>query len=221
MSEARARLARHRRWVVKIGSSLVTAQGRGLDHAAIADWSAQIAALCARGIQVVLVSSGAVAEGMARLSLPRRPELLHQLQATAAVGQMGLIRAWEHAFQGHALRAAQILLTHEDVADRRRYLNARATLGRLLDLRAVIASLGGQDPGAASSVRKLVGVQHRQAVAEACLRRLGPDGAVAGPEDPADARYEFLLTRCLSIAGGTTQILRTAAAERILGLPRG
>lgn len=90
----------------------------------------------------------------------------------------------------------------------------------LLDLRAVIASLGGQDPGAASSVRKLVGVQHRQAVAEACLRRLGPDGAVAGPEDPADARYEFLLTRCLSIAGGTSQILRNVAAEQLLGLPR-
>ncbi|MEC4612322.1 acyl-CoA dehydrogenase [Tsukamurella tyrosinosolvens] len=90
----------------------------------------------------------------------------------------------------------------------------------LLDLRAVIASLGGQDPGAASSVRKLVGVQHRQAVAEACLRRLGPDGAVAGPEDPADARYEFLLTRCLSIAGGTSQILRNVAAEQLLDLPR-
>lgn len=90
----------------------------------------------------------------------------------------------------------------------------------LLDLRAVIASVGGQDPGPASSVRKLVGVKHRQAVAEACLRSLGPDGAVAGPDDPADARYEFLLTRCLSIAGGTSQILRNVAAEQLLGLPR-
>ncbi|KXO98475.1 acyl-CoA dehydrogenase [Tsukamurella pseudospumae] len=90
----------------------------------------------------------------------------------------------------------------------------------LLDLRAVIASVGGQDPGAASSVRKLVGVRHRQAVAEACLRSLGPDGAVAGPDDPADVRYEFLLTRCLSIAGGTEQILRNVAAEQLLGLPR-
>lgn len=90
----------------------------------------------------------------------------------------------------------------------------------LLDLRAVIASVGGQDPGAASSVRKLVGVQHRQAVAEACLRSLGPDGAVAGQDDPADPRYEFLLTRCLSIAGGTSQILRNVAAEQLLGLPR-
>ncbi len=90
----------------------------------------------------------------------------------------------------------------------------------LLDLRAVIASVGGQDPGAASSVRKLVGVQHRQAVAEACLKRLGPDGALAAPEDPDDARYEFLLSRCLSIAGGTSQILRNVAAEQLLGLPR-
>ncbi|GAA1082731.1 acyl-CoA dehydrogenase [Tsukamurella strandjordii] len=90
----------------------------------------------------------------------------------------------------------------------------------LLDLRAVIASVGGQDPGPASSVRKLVGVQHRQAVAEAWLLCLGPDGALAGPEDPEDERYEFLLTRCLSIAGGTSQILRNVAAERLLGLPR-
>ncbi|WP_248492311.1 acyl-CoA dehydrogenase [Tsukamurella sp. PLM1] len=89
----------------------------------------------------------------------------------------------------------------------------------LLDLRAVIASVGGQDPGPASSVRKLVGVQHRQAVAEACLQALGPDGALAGPEDPADPRYEFLLSRCLSIAGGTSQILRNVAAEQLLGLP--
>ncbi|ADG80375.1 Acyl-CoA dehydrogenase domain protein OS=Tsukamurella paurometabola (strain ATCC 8368 / DSM/ CCUG 35730 / CIP 100753 / JCM 10117 / KCTC 9821 / NBRC 16120/ NCIMB 702349 / NCTC 13040) OX=521096 GN=Tpau_3797 PE=3 SV=1 [Tsukamurella paurometabola] len=90
----------------------------------------------------------------------------------------------------------------------------------LLDLRAVIASVGGQDPGPSSSVRKLVGVQHRQSVAEAALLCLGPDGAVAGPEDPEDERYEFLLTRCLSIAGGTSQILRNVAAEHLLGLPR-
>jgi glutamate 5-kinase len=132
MSPARERLTRLRRWVIKIGSSLVTAQGRGLDHAAMADWSAQIAALVREGHEVVLVSSGAVAEGMARLGLSRRPEVIHQLQATAAVGQMGLIRAWESAFAGHGLKAAQILLTHEDVADRQRYLNARGTLLQLL-----------------------------------------------------------------------------------------
>src|SRR5256885_2997366 len=121
----RTQLKSTRRWVVKIGSSLVTAKGQGLDHAAIRDWCAQIAALRQQGRQIVLVSSGAVAEGMARLGLKKRPSVLHELQASAAVGQMGLVRAWEHAFETHGIRAAQILLTHEDVSDRGRYLNAR------------------------------------------------------------------------------------------------
>lgn len=129
---SRARLTQARRWVIKIGSSLVTAKGRGLDREAIADWCEQIAGLRQQGCEVVLVSSGAVAEGMARLGLTRRPGALHELQATAAVGQMGLVRAWELGFEGHGLRAAQILLTHEDVADRQRYLNARGTFQTLL-----------------------------------------------------------------------------------------
>jgi glutamate 5-kinase len=128
----RNKVAAAKRWVVKIGSSLVTAKGQGLDHAAIGDWCAQIAQLRAQGKQIVLVSSGAVAEGMARLSLKKRPALLHELQAAAAVGQMGLVRAWEHGFESHGIRTAQVLLTHEDVADRGRYLNARATIGQLL-----------------------------------------------------------------------------------------
>lgn len=152
MSDARTRLIPHRRWVIKIGSSLVTAQGRGLDHAAIADWSAQIAALVGQGIEVVLVSSGAVAEGMARLGLSRRPELLHQLQATAAVGQMGLVRAWEHAFQGHGLKAAQILMTHEDVANRQRYLNARGTFLQLLEY-GVVPVVNENDTVAIDEIR--------------------------------------------------------------------
>lgn len=216
MSEARARLARHRRWVVKIGSSLVTAQGRGLDHAAIADWSAQIAALCARGIQVVLVSSGAVAEGMARLSLPRRPELLHQLQATAAVGQMGLIRAWEHAFQVHALRAAQILLTHEDVADRRRYLNARGTFLQLLDYGVVPVvnendtvaideiRLGDNDTLGALTVNLieadlLVILTDQEGLFEADPR-VQPDARLIGEADLSD-------TRLVAMAGGSKGVL--------------
>ncbi len=129
---ARTKVSSAKRWVVKIGSSLLTAKGQGLDHAAIADWCAQIAQLRAQGKQVVLVSSGAVAEGMARLSLKKRPALLHELQAAAAVGQMGLVRAWEHGLEAHRIRAAQILLTHEDVADRGRYLNARGTINQLL-----------------------------------------------------------------------------------------
>ena len=133
----RQTLTRAKRWVIKIGSSLVTAKGQGLDREAIADWCAQIAALRAEGRQIVLVSSGAVAEGMARLGLKKRPSILHELQATAAVGQMGLVRAWELGFEAHGLRAAQILLTHEDVADRGRYLNSRSTLTTLLEFGVV------------------------------------------------------------------------------------
>jgi glutamate 5-kinase len=133
----RERLARARRWVVKIGSSLVTASGRGLDETAIRAWAAELAALRAEGTEVLLVSSGAVAEGMSRLGWQRRPHALHELQAAAAVGQMGLVQAYETAFKAHGLRTAQILLTHDDVSDRQRYLNARSTLRTLAGLGVV------------------------------------------------------------------------------------
>src|SRR5690606_13761390 len=123
-----------RRLVIKVGSSLVTNEGRGLDLEAVDQWSRQIAALHAQDRQIVLVSSGAIAEGMARLGWPRRPRAMHELQAAAAVGQMGLIQAYEAAFARQGIRTAQILLTHEDLADRRRYLNARSTLYTLLAL---------------------------------------------------------------------------------------
>ncbi|HHJ11745.1 MAG TPA: glutamate 5-kinase [Chromatiales bacterium] len=129
--------AQPERWVVKIGSSLVTNDGRGLDHAAIAGWAEQVARLEAQGISVVLVCSGAVAEGMARLGWNRRPRALNRLQAAAAVGQMGLVQSWEKGFAAHGRHAAQVLLTHEDLADRRRYLNARSTLRTLLELGTV------------------------------------------------------------------------------------
>lgn len=148
----RQKLSSAKRWVVKVGSSLVTARGQGLDRAAIADWCAQIAALRADGRQVVLVSSGAVAEGMARLGLSRRPGTLHGLQAAAAVGQMGLVRAYETAFETHGLRAAQILLTHEDVTDRGRYLNARGTLKELLGL-GVVPVVNENDTVATDEIR--------------------------------------------------------------------
>ncbi len=130
----RERLGQSRRWVVKVGSSLVTASGQGLDRAAIAAWARQLAALAGDGIEVLLVSSGAVAEGMSRLGWQRRPHALHELQAAAAVGQTGLVEAYEGAFSGHGIRTAQILLTHDDVADRQRYLNARSTLRTLAGL---------------------------------------------------------------------------------------
>jgi len=122
------------RIVVKVGSSLVTNDGRGLDGAAIAHWAGQIAALRLAGKQVVLVSSGAIAEGMQRLGWSRRPKAIHELQAAAAVGQMGLVQVYETSFRDHGLKTAQVLLTHDDLADRKRYLNARSTLMTLLDL---------------------------------------------------------------------------------------
>jgi glutamate 5-kinase len=149
---SREKLKTSRRWVIKVGSSLVTARGRGLDHEAIIDWCTQIAALRAMGHQVVLVSSGAVAEGMARLKLPKRPDTLNGLQAAAAVGQMGLVRAYEAAFAAHKLHAAQILLTHEDVSDRGRYLNARGTLQALLEL-GVVPVVNENDTVATDEIR--------------------------------------------------------------------
>lgn len=125
------------RWVIKIGGALLTAGGAGLDMAAINAWVAQLVRLRAQGRQVVVVSSGAVAEGMRRLGWERRPEAIHELQAAAAVGQMGLVQAWESCFQTHGVHTAQVLLTHDDLADRRRYLNARSTLRTLLDLGVV------------------------------------------------------------------------------------
>ncbi len=130
-------LQRARRVVVKVGSSLVTNEGRGLDADAIARWARQIAELRAQGRQVVLVSSGAIAEGMQRLGWARRPQQIHELQAAAAVGQMGLAQAYETQFRSLGLHTAQVLLTHADLADRARYLNARSTLFTLLELGVV------------------------------------------------------------------------------------
>jgi len=121
-----------KRLIIKVGSSLVTNDGRGLDHDAIANWAVQIAHLRSLGKQVVLVSSGAVAEGMQRLGFRRRPTGIHELQACAAVGQMGLAQIYESSFAAHGLRTAQVLLTHADLTHRERYLNARSTLFTLL-----------------------------------------------------------------------------------------
>src|SRR5471032_516475 len=137
MRQMRSVIAASKRLVVKVGSSLVTNDGRGLDHAAIARWAAQIAALRAQGKEVVLVSSGAIAEGIHRLGWTKRPREIDELQAAAAVGQMGLAQVYESSFGKHGIRTAQILLTHADLADRERYLNARSTLLTLLRLGCV------------------------------------------------------------------------------------
>ena len=118
-------------WVIKIGSALLTNEGRGLDAAAITAWVEQIVGLRAAGVQITLVSSGAVAEGMQRLGWRSRPHAIHELQAAAAVGQMGLVQCYESAFQKHDIHTAQILLTHEDLSNRERYINARTTLRTL------------------------------------------------------------------------------------------
>ncbi len=133
-----AEVVRHaRRLVVKVGSSLVTNEGRGVDAAAIGNWCRQLAALAHEGREVVLVSSGAIVECMKRLGWTTRPKELHELQAAAAVGQMGLVQMYETQLRAHGLASAQVLLTHADLADRERYLNARSTLLTLLSLMVI------------------------------------------------------------------------------------
>ena len=125
------------RWVIKIGSALLTNDGAGLDRKAIDDWVAQIAQLLAEGKEVVLVSSGAIAEGVVRLGWQALPDSIHELQAAAAVGQMGLIQAYESSFMRFDHHTAQILLDHDDMASRQRYLNARGALQTLIGLNVV------------------------------------------------------------------------------------
>jgi glutamate 5-kinase len=126
-----------RRIVVKVGSSLVTNEGRGLDEQAIGQWSQELAALVQQGRELIMVSSGAVAEGMKRLGWTTRPKEIHELQAAAAVGQMGLVQMYETKLRECGVGSAQVLLTHADLADRERYLNARSTLLTLLQLGVV------------------------------------------------------------------------------------
>lgn len=140
------------RWVVKIGSALLTNDGRGLYIAAIEQWVRQIVELRQRGIEIVLVSSGAVAEGMVRLGWKTRPHALHELQAAAAVGQMGLVQAYESQFQRYGLHTAQVLLGHDDISARDRYLNARGTLQTLVEL-GVIPVINENDTVVTDEIR--------------------------------------------------------------------
>ena len=151
-TQLRTRLRDARRWVIKVGSSLLTADGAGLDHDIIEQWTTQIAALMDDKREVVLVSSGSIAEGMTRLSLRQRPTAIHELQAAAAVGQMGLIRAYETGFERYNKLTAQVLLTHEDLANRQRYLNARATLSTLFK-HGVLAIVNENDTVTTDEIR--------------------------------------------------------------------
>jgi len=149
---SRSRLARKGRWVVKIGSALLTNDGAGLDHGAINQWVSQIAELTQSGIEVVLVSSGSVAEGMTRLGWESRPKEIAKLQAAAAVGQMGLVQAYESSFKRHNIKTAQVLLTHDDLSNRKRYLNARSTLRTLIEL-GVVAVVNENDTVVTSEIQ--------------------------------------------------------------------
>ena len=139
-------------WVVKIGSALLTNDGCGLRMDAIAGWVGQMAQLRRRGFRFIIVSSGAIAEGRARLGWDKRPVSLHEQQAAAAVGQMGLVQAYESAFQEYGIHTAQILLTHDDIADRGRYLNARSALRTLLEL-DVVPIINENDSVATDEIR--------------------------------------------------------------------
>ena len=137
MSESRIKIKQTKRWVVKLGSALLTDEGCGLRVDSLDAWVKQIHALRQKGHEIVIVSSGATAEGITRLGWKKRPHAVHELQAAAAVGQMGLIKAWESCFQNYQIHTAQILLTHEVISNRERYLNARSTLRTLLKLGVV------------------------------------------------------------------------------------
>lgn len=152
MQNERQSLTKSRRVLVKIGSALLTNDGQGLDVAAIEGWVAQMAQLKAQGRELVLVTSGSVAEGMVRLGWKQRPKSVHELQAAAAVGQMGLIQTWETAFKKHGINSAQILLTHDDLSNRKRYLNARSALRTLLDL-GVVPIINENDTVATDEIR--------------------------------------------------------------------
>lgn len=152
MSSQREKLKGSNRWVVKIGSALLTDDGKGLAKGLIEDWVSQMASLRQRGMEIVLVSSGSVAEGMTRLGLTERPDSLHVLQAAAAVGQMGLIQTYETGFQKHGLHTAQVLLTHDDLSDRKRYLNARSTIRTLLEM-GVIPIINENDTVVTDEIR--------------------------------------------------------------------
>ncbi len=152
MNSTRKALNNTRRLVVKIGSSLVTQDGLGLASDAIRGWAEQMAQLIENGQQLILVSSGSVAEGMARLGWSKRPAALHQLQAAAAVGQMGLVQCYESTFKQHNLLTAQVLLSHDDLANRKRYLNARGTLITLLE-QGIVPIVNENDTVATEEIR--------------------------------------------------------------------
>ena len=167
--DRRAAIAAAKLLVVKVGSALVTADGRGLDHEAIRGWAAQIARLFDEGRRVCLVSSGAIAAGMQRLGWTQRPKETALLQAAAAVGQAALVDTYEYAFHPYGRHTAQILLTHADLADRTRYLNARSTLKTLLDL-GVVPIINENDTVATDEITSIGDNDTLAAIVTCCIK---------------------------------------------------
>jgi len=186
-------IQQNQRWVIKIGSALLTADGRGLDHQALAGWVSQIVAIQQKGIQVLLVSSGAIAEGMKRLGWASRPQALHHQQAAAAIGQMGLIQTYESCFQTFGYHTAQILLTHDDLSCRTRYLNAKNTLQTLLNLN-VIPIINENDTIATDEIRfgdndTLAGLVTNLVMSDLLIILTDQDGMFdADPREKIDAK---------------------------------
>ena len=218
-----------RNWVVKVGSALLTDHGTGISADALDEWCRQIAALGTAGKRVVLVSSGAVAEGCRRLGFDVRPRTIHELQAAAAVGQSGLIEAYEQAFRRYERRIALVLLTHDDLADRERYLNARTTLNTLLDLGVVpivnendsVATdeikLGDNDTLAGMvtsllSADLLVLLTDREGFHEADPRT-SPDATVVREAPAADRRLDAMAGAIAGSLGRGGMVTKLAAAR--------
>lgn len=228
MSSSRANLKNARRWVIKLGSAILTNNGCGLRMESLANWVDQIVTLRKQGHEVVLVSSGAVAEGVVRLGLKARPQAVHELQAAAAVGQMGLIQAYEACFQQHGIGTAQILLTHDDIADRERYLNARSTLRTLISF-GVIPIVNENDTVATDEIRfgdndTLAGLVTNLVEAQALViltdqqglynrdPRHFPDAELVTEAQAGDAALEAMAGESTALGrGGMTTKLRAAA----------
>lgn len=189
----RNRLPTTRRWVVKIGSALLTNEGQGLDLERMDGWVTQMCQLRKAGVEVVLVSSGAVAAGMEKLGWMERPAALHQLQAAAAVGQTRLVQAWETGFQKYGVQPAQVLLTHDDHSSRKRYLNARSTLKTLLEM-GVVPVINENDTVVTDELRfgdndTLAALVANQVEADVLVILTDQDGLfTADPRSDADAR---------------------------------
>ena len=185
-------------WVVKIGSALLTQDGKALARDAMNIWVEQIASLVKQGIRVVLVSSGAVSEGMTRLGWSSRPNYLHELQAAAAIGQSGLIRAYEDRFEQYQVQTAQILLVHSDLSDRTRYLNARQTINQLLDLN-IVPIVNENDTIATDEIRfgdndSLAGLVANLVDADRMVILTDQDGVYT--DDPRQNENATLIERC-------------------------